>query len=228
MRYEDAFVNVSSKDLPGMSDLIFAEYMILARVLIAQGWNAPREVYLKEALALLDYFRLRSEQAGLTRCVIETLILTSLAHQAQGETQTALAMLAQAVSLAEPGGFVRLFADEGAPMARLLARLPVHKPTTLAYLQALLEAASPPATPGHDGESGPDQSLALSLLSEPLSRREREVLTLLAAGASNQEIAARLVIAPTTAKRHVKHILAKLAVINRVQAVIRARELHLL
>ncbi|HEX6551799.1 MAG TPA: AAA family ATPase, partial [Ktedonobacteraceae bacterium] len=67
LRYEDAFSEDPSKDLPGVSDLIFAEYMILARVLIAQGSHAPREAYLKEALALLDHFRLPSEQAGLTR-----------------------------------------------------------------------------------------------------------------------------------------------------------------
>jgi len=113
-------------------------------------------------------------------------------------------------------------------MASLLARLPAHKSGTLAYLRTLWDAASLPNAPEHDGEARQDRPLALSLLSEPLSRREREVLTLLAAGASNQEIAAHLVIALSTVKRHVKHILAKLAVTNRVQAVTRARELHLL
>lgn len=228
LRYEDAFSEDLSKELPREGDLIFADYMILARVLIAQGRNAPRAASLKEALALLDHFCTPSEQVGLTRRVIETLVLTSLALQAQGETQTALAMLGRAVSLAEPGGFVRLFADEGEPIARLLARLPIPKPTTLAYLRTLLEAIPPPNAPECDGEPRQYRPLATSLLSEPLSRREREVLTLLAAGASNREIAARLVIATTTVKRHVKHILTKLDVTNRVRAVARARELHLL
>lgn len=228
LRYEDAFSEDPSKDLPGVGDLIFAEYMILARVLIAQGRNALREDSLTRALTLLNHFRLSSEQTGLTRRVIEILVLTSLAYQAQGETQAALAQLSRAVSLAESGGFVRLFADEGEPMARLLARLSAHKSSTLAYVRTLLDAASPPNASEHNEEASQDRSLALSSLSEPLSRREREVLTLLAAGASNQEIAAHLVIAPNTVKRHVKHILAKLAVTNRVQAAARARELHLL
>ncbi|GHO50974.1 LuxR C-terminal-related transcriptional regulator [Ktedonospora formicarum] len=224
LRYENAFSEDPYKDLPGVGNLIFTEYMLLARVLIAQGRHAPRDAYLKEALALLDHFRLPSEQVGLTKRVIEALILTSLVYQAQGETSTALATLSRAVSLAESGGFVRLFIDEGEPMNILLVRLNVYKVSTQVYLQSLLEAVSHPNTP----EVGQDGTPALSLLPEALSRREREVLTLLATGASNQEIAALLVIAPNTAKRHVKHILAKLAVTNRVQAVTRARELHLL
>jgi LuxR family maltose regulon positive regulatory protein len=223
-----SYVTALSEDLsqayPGVGDLIFAEYMILARVLIAQGRHAPREMYLTQALTLLEHFRAQSEQAGLTRRVIETLILTSLALQAQGETQTARSTLSRAVSLAEPGGFVRLFADEGESMALMLTRLPARKSSTAAYLQTLLTAFS--LTNDSEGlQKIPDASLSAS---GPLSAREREVLTLLAAGASNQEIAARLVIAPNTAKRHVKHILAKLAVGNRVQAVTRAHELHLL
>jgi LuxR family transcriptional regulator, maltose regulon positive regulatory protein len=228
LSYDDAFSEDPSKELPGVGDLIFAEYMILARVLITQGRNAPRQAYLTQALALLDHFRTPSEQAELTRRVIKILVLTSLALQAQGETQTALSTLSQAISLAEPGGFVRLFADEGESMARLLARLPARKPTTAAYLQTLLEAASPANPFEHDGEPCQNRPVAPPLLSEPLTPREREVLTLLVAGASNREIAARLVIAPNTAKRHVKHILAKLAVTNRVQAVTRTRELRLL
>ena len=228
LNYVDAFSEDPSKDPPGIGDMIFAEYMLLARVLIAQGRTAPREAYLTQAQALLEHFRLPSEQAGLTRRVIEVLILMSLTLQAQGETQAALAMLGQAVSLAEPGGFVRLFANEGEALARLLVRLPIHKSTTAAYLQTLLDAIPSTTMQEHDGEPGQERPLALSLLPEQLSTREREVLSLLAAGASNQEIAARLVIAPNTAKRHVKHILAKLAVTNRVQAAARARELHLL
>jgi LuxR family maltose regulon positive regulatory protein len=228
LRYDDAFSEDPSKDLPGIGDLIFAEYMILARVLIAQGRNFPREAYFAQALALLDHFRPASEQAGLTRRVIEILVLTSLVQQAQGEIQTALSTLARAVSLAEPGGFVRLFADEGEPMAHLLVRLPVRKPTIAAYLRTLLEAVSPANVSEHNGESRQNSPVPPPLLSEPLSPREEDVLALLVAGASNQDIAARLVIAPNTAKRHVKHILSKLAVTNRVQAVVRARELHLL
>ena len=227
LRYDDPFSIDPSKDLPGIGDLIFSEYMILTRVLIAQGRNAPGEAYLTQALTLLDRFRTPSEHAGLTRRLIEILILTALALQAQGKTQDALAMLMKAVSLAETGGFVRLFIDEGEPMTRLLVRLSTHKSTTSAYLRMLLAAASPTSTSEHNENPRLNLSITAPLLS-PLSNREREVLTLLAAGASNQDIAARLVIAPNTAKRHVKHILAKLDVANRAQAVTRAHQLHLL
>ncbi len=132
------------------------------------------------------------------------------------------------MALAEPGGFVRLFADEGEPLARLLARIPAQKPTTTAYLHMLLDVASPGSVLEHNRTQQRSLSVVHPGLPESLSTREMEVLTELATGASNQDIAARLVIAPNTAKRHVKHILAKLAVTNRMQAVVRARELHLL
>jgi DNA-binding NarL/FixJ family response regulator len=67
-----------------------------------------------------------------------------------------------------------------------------------------------------------------SPLAEPLSEREMEVLRLLADGASNKDIAARLVLAEGTVKNHVTNILGKLGVAGRMQAVNRARELGLL
>ena len=51
---------------------------------------------------------------------------------------------------------------------------------------------------------------------------------LLATGASNQEIAAALVLAPGTVKLHVSHILSKLGVKSRTQAILHARDLGLL
>jgi LuxR family maltose regulon positive regulatory protein len=67
-----------------------------------------------------------------------------------------------------------------------------------------------------------------SPLVEPLSAREREVLQLIAAGRSNQAIAAQLVIAVGTVKRHITNIYGKLSVHSRTQAVARARAMHLL
>jgi LuxR family transcriptional regulator, maltose regulon positive regulatory protein len=215
--------------LPELPDeILFAQYMTLARVHIALGLRSPGEAHLTQALALLECFSARYEPAGFTGRVIEILALTSLALQAQGETQSALATLRRAVSLAEPAGYVRVFADEGEQMARLLARLSFQKPATAAYLRTLLEATSPGSAKDGKEEARRKLPVVDMLLPELLSAREMEVLAELSTGASNRDIAARLVITPNTAKRHVKHILAKLAATNRTQAVTRARELHLL
>lgn len=119
---------------------------------------------------------------------------------------------------------MRLFADEGQPMAHLLAQVSACTSASAGYLQALL-AAIPPI---QDTPPGSTQTAPHRPLIDALSAREQEFLLLLADGASNQQIADQLVISLNTAKRHVKHILAKLTVTNRTQAVARARELHLL
>jgi LuxR family maltose regulon positive regulatory protein len=140
------------------------------------------------------------------------------------ETKTAISTLRRAISLAEPSGFIRIFANEGQTMAYLLSALVSEKTTHSSYIETLIDATYAEHTP-------PIQSIPCSPHSrypQVLSTREIEVLTLLATGASNQDIAERLIIAPTTVKRHVKHILAKLRVTNRTQAVTHAYDLHLL
>jgi LuxR family maltose regulon positive regulatory protein len=131
-------------------------------------------------------------------------------------------VLARALTLAEPEGYVRIFVDEGAPMAALL-RAAAQRGIAPSYVAGLL-AAFPQAgkQPARQGE--PD---ALSLV-EALSARELEILRLIAAGHSNQAIADTLVIAVSTVKRHINNIYGKLAVQSRTQALVRARELHLL
>lgn len=217
-----------SEDLRQAQDAIFNKSMFLARLNIAQKRAHPTEISLARILALLEHFRVLYEQLGFHGRLIEILILASLALQAQGETQAALVTLERAVVLAEPAGFVRLFVDEGEPMARLLARLPAQKSSTAAYVRSLLAAVPADMRPENGCEPQPRLLPARVALAEPLSSREKEVLELLAVGASNQEIAARLIIAPNTAKRHVKNILGKLDAHNRTQAVARAREAGLL
>jgi LuxR family maltose regulon positive regulatory protein len=131
--------------------------------------------------------------------------------------------------MAEPEGYERMFVDEGPPMAALLyqaLKLGLF-PDYVARLLALFPTndvplpASPIKSPFTNTKSS-DESLI-----EPLSPRELEVLQLIASGASNEDIAANLVIAPTTAKKHVSNILQKLGVENRTQAVARGRSLGL-
>jgi LuxR family maltose regulon positive regulatory protein len=155
---------------------------------------------------------------------LKVLVLEALALEAQGEQDQAVQVLSDALSLAAPGGFIRLFVDEGRPMAHLLSqaaalgRMPDYTGKLLTVWKAeehKREATSylpPPAQP----------------LLEPLSRREREVLQLIAQGLSNQEISERLVLALETVKGHNKKIFSKLHVQRRTEAVARARELGLL
>ncbi len=214
------------------------EYLALARVRIAQGRCEPAGSFLRDALHLLDRLVEAAEAGGRMDSVIEISILHALALQAQNDLPGALTSLERAVTLAAPEGYVRVFVDEGAPMAALLAhalgetgwglngkshdhdvRVYVH--TLLAALRAegietSIPAQLPPA-PGHPPTPGV----------EPLTERELEVLRLLAAGHSNQAIAQQLIVVVGTVKRHVNSILSKLGVQSRLQAAARARELGL-
>jgi len=205
------------------------EYLVLARVLLAE--QAP-----EQALGLLR--RLHDLAAGQARVasVIEIRALQALALAASGDEPGALAALGEALALAAPEGWVHVFVDEGAPMSSLLGRLtaPDQRQRVAAaqnvppdYLARLLAgfrpAAARPAHPSGRAVAGWPPGLV-----EPLSERELEVLALLAVGRSNQQIAEELVVALDTAKKHVSHILDKLGVANRTQAVARARELQLL
>ncbi len=192
------------------------EYLVLARVLIAQG-RADR------ALSLLEALLARMEQQGRTRLVIETALLKALALQAQGNIAQALIALEHALSLAEPAGFVRIFVDEGQPMARLLHEA-AARGVAPEYVARLLAAFPEFETPAHYAP-GPAERLQLV---EPLSERELEVLRLLAAGLSNPEIAQRLYIAVSTVRSHTKSIYGKLNAHGRWEAVQQARELGLL
>ena len=165
-------------------------------------------------------------------------VLQALALAAQGEERGALAALAEALALAAPEGYIRVFLDEGAPLAALFDRL---SPTgrrapsdaaslPAAYLDRLREAFHPAGSSARAaGRRAAAQVPApMPGLVQPLSERELEVLGLLAAGRSNREIAEELVVALDTVKKHVSHVLDKLGAANRTQAVAHARELGLL
>ncbi len=196
------------------------ERLGLARVLITRGTH-------DEALWLLADLREAAEAAGRTGSVIEILALEALALQAGGEKARAVSTLAQALSLAEPEGYVRTFTDEGPPMGAILSEV----------LQARQRGRLDPPVPAHylrklsaaiERESSGDPSPPGAELLEPLSEREREVLSLVAAGRSNREIAQELYVAQSTVKTHVKNIHRKLDTHNRTQALARASELNLI
>jgi LuxR family maltose regulon positive regulatory protein len=206
------------------------DYAVLARLLIAQG-------RLGQASRLLGRLFEAAEVVGRTSKVIEIQLLRALTAQAEGATAQALNLVEHALTLAEPGGFVRIFVDEGPPMVRLLTEAASRgvMPEYIGKLLAAFEPETQPALGGRhaimptsaDGSSPPEGAVDLPLL-EPLSRRELEVLQLIAAGLSNREIAQRLFLALSTVKGHNRNIYGKLGVQRRTEAVARARELKLL
>jgi LuxR family maltose regulon positive regulatory protein len=200
------------------------ELLTLARVLIAQASAQSDESALQEALELLQRLHQTAEAGERMGRVIEISMLQALAlsqipvqEPAQGETSLALAALMRALVLAEPEGYVRMFVDEGEPMARLLYEALAHG-IAPEYVGRLL-AAFPevvPAQPKH-----PE-------MVEPLSARELEVLGLIAKGHSNQEIATKLFLSLNTVKVHCSHIYGKLGVKSRTQAVAKGETLGIL
>jgi LuxR family maltose regulon positive regulatory protein len=192
-------------------------YISLARVLIARrDFDA--------ALDLLTRLANAAETGGRTGRLIEILILQAMALQAQSKTSKSLVVLAKSLTLAEAEGYVRIFVDEGAPMAALLHQaadqgiIPDYVTKLLAAFGDLGRTDAPPI----EKRSRPQN------LIEPLSERELELLRLVANGLSNREIAAKLFIALGTVKSHAHNIYGKLNAQNRAQAVARAIELGLL
>ena len=220
---------------PQVDTAQFVQYTTLARVSIAQA-SGPADRSLQEALTLLANWREYSTRHGLNGWLIEILAVMSVALDAQGDRTQALATLEQALTLAEPEGYLRTFVNEGAPLAHLLTALAARPHTaeapSLTYIQQLLAliqggAAVSPTQPSTAGQALPLGTRPAAGVAS-LTPREREVLHLLAAGDSNGEIAVKLIITPNTAKRHVKHILGKLGAANRIQALARARALGLI
>jgi LuxR family maltose regulon positive regulatory protein len=193
------------------------EYIALARILIAQG-------RLDDPANLMQRLLEAAETGGHTSRAIEILMLQALASQARGDTDQAMTALERALTLAEPGGWIRIFIDEGPPMARLLYEA-LKRDISPEYINRLL-AAFPISEPEQNdpAKSQPPKSG----LVEPLSEREIEVLQFLAEGLTNREIADRLYLSLNTVKVHTRNIYGKLDVHNRTQAISKGRALGIL
>jgi LuxR family maltose regulon positive regulatory protein len=202
------------------------EYLTLVRVLITQYRLDEVKQWLENLLQL-------AEAQGRMGSAIEILMLQAEALHASGELNQAIERLSRALSFAEPEGYVRLFVDEGVPMAHLLMQMrnrrhdgqrntPDRIP--LDYIKNLLAVFG---TSSGQNVSQPSGLTPSTTPAEPLSERELEVLRLIVAGCSNKEIADRLIIALSTVKWYVNAIYGKLQVESRTKAIARARELNI-
>jgi LuxR family maltose regulon positive regulatory protein len=205
----------------------YTPQITFARVLLVQGTSESQQ----KAAAFLE--RLHTFVASIhnTRFRIDVLALQALLHDAQGDEPAALAKLTEALALAEPGGFIRIFVNLGPRMAALLTQLR-ERHVAVAYIAKILSAfttVAPEAglsVPFHP--EGASAVLSPPVLDEPLTTREMEILELLAQRLQDKEIADHLGIATTTVKTHLRRLYQKLCVNSRRQAVSQARTLGLL
>jgi LuxR family maltose regulon positive regulatory protein len=201
----------------GLSYLREFEHITLARVLLAQHAAGPAERSLHDAARLLERLLAAAEEGERAGSVIEILVLRALALQALGSMPAALAALERAVALAEPEGYVRVFADEGLPMAALLKAV-AKQGIARSYARRLLAVST---------RTGPGGPVSQALI-DPLSERELDVLRLLGTELAGPAIARELTVSLNTVRTHTKNIYAKLGVTNRRAAVRRAADLQLL
>jgi LuxR family maltose regulon positive regulatory protein len=207
------------------------EHITLARVLLA-NYQIDRAIgSISEVLGLLERLLKAAEERGGMGSMIEILVLQAMTYHAQGDLSAALLPLGHTLLLAEPEGYVRIFLDEGPSMMQLLREASAHKiiPVYTGKLLAEFEAEK------HQKENKSDMPHSLqdgqrvsNPLVEPLSRRELEILKLIALGLSNREIGERLFLALDTVKGHNRRIFDTLQVKNRTEAIARAHELSLL
>ncbi len=176
---------------------------------------------MTKALGLIERLTLSAESAGRTGHLIDLLTLQALAWDAQGDLSQALSSMERALRLAEPQGFVRIFLDKGVPIIRLLKET-ARRGIKAEYAVSLLNHVEP------DPRTNEPSRSPSSLLVEPLSDREMEVLRLMAQDLSYQEIADQIMVSINTVRTHVKNIYSKLMVHKRSEAITKASELHLL
>ena len=188
-------------------------YLTFARIMLAENQS---DQHFQTMLQMLESLLKQAESQNRLRSRIDILITQALAFSAK-DSAKALAALEQALTLAEPEGYLRLFVDEGKPMAELLSKFKSSR--LQQYANRILAALTPSIHPS---------SFSIQPLIDPLSDRELEVLRLIAQGLSNQEITQKLVVALSTVKGHNLRIFAKLQAKSRTEAVARARELGLI
>lgn len=218
-RLDEALDWAREHGLSARDDLCYLrefEHITLARVLLARYRSDRADHSMLEAMGLLERLLQAAEEGERTGSVIEILVMQALAHHMQGDIPAALVPLERALTLAEPEGYVRIFVDEGRPMAALLEAT-VKQGIAVNYVRRLQTAFG----------KAEGRTLAKQVMSEPLSERERDVLRLLRTDLSGPDIARELMVSLNTLRSHTKNIYDKLEVNSRRAAVRRAEELDL-
>ncbi len=218
-RLSEALDWAREQGLSAMDDCTYLrefEHITLARVILAKHKSDRADRSMLEARGLLERLLQAAEAGGRTGSIIEILVVQALAHQIQGDIPAALVPLERALTLAEPEGYVRIFADEGRPMAAMLETA-VKQGIAMNYVRRLLTAFV----------KIEGKTLAKQVVSEPLSEREYDVLRLLRTDLGGPDIARELMVSLNTLRTHTKNIYDKLEVNNRRAAVRRAEELDL-
>jgi LuxR family maltose regulon positive regulatory protein len=201
-------------------------HITLAKVLLTRYASDGDKSSLNEASRLLDRLQSAAVAGGRTGSEIEILVLRSLTLQAGGDTFGALAPLVDALTLAEPEGYVRIFVGAGPPMKSLLTAV-IKKRGESDYVRRLLAAYADDDGPVSTTPPGGPAPRHGQGLVEPLSERELDVLGLLATDLDGPDIARRLFVSVNTMRSHTRSIYAKLGVNSRRAAVSRAEELGL-
>lgn len=205
------------------------EHCLLVRVLVAQGAAS-------ETLGLLERLHGAAEHSGRAGSLVQILLLQALVYEMLGDSAQALVTLQQALTIAEAEVYIRTIIDAGAAIGALLAKLRRHLQRrrreqfapSLAYVTRLLLLLDEQKDASSAASAGSQPDRSTYPLVEPLTERECEVLGLLAAGCSTEQIAERLVITVSTVKAHTHNIYGKLAVQSRTHAIAVAREHGLL
>jgi LuxR family maltose regulon positive regulatory protein len=199
------------------------DHITLARVLMARYQGDRADGSISDVMGLLERLLKAAEEGGRKGSAIEILVLQSLAYHSQGDLPAALMRLQDALALAEPEGYIRMFLDEGPGMLQLLCEASTREimPEYTGKLLAGFEVEE------RKSETKPETSPD-NLISNSLTQRELEILKLIAQGLSNQEISERLFLALDTVKGHNRRIFERLQVQRRTEAIARARELDLL
>ncbi|WP_297794017.1 LuxR C-terminal-related transcriptional regulator [uncultured Marinobacter sp.] len=199
----------------------------IARVMVAAGRPA-------DAIATLIPLRLSAEKDQHFRHLVEILTVYSEALYVEGKIPEANQMLSQAAQKASDAGFMRLFAEESPNVRQRLMELPALRAPSrwnsslLAMLRTIGDGSKSPEPAVARNSNEERTASASAALAEPLSQREKEVLSLINEGLANKDIASRMNVAPATVKAHIRNLYGKMGVSRRTEALAKARELALL